>query len=1175
MKRIFKSLSLISLSILLSSISMLVSADDTDIFDEAPANTPNILFVMDVSGSMGRTTPSGQTRIQTLSSALTKVLEDIKDVNIGMMSFSDRDSERAWVVHGPSFPVVDIESDAQAVLNTNTLFDHYTASDKKNSYLPPTFAGQTARGFLQTVTQQWDPGKGTPIVGALFEAAKYMRGEDIFWGNKPPKERQAAHPSTYEGLFSDGSTTSKYIERTEPCGGTTGVTCNVRSQCNTTVTPPTISKVQIAGQDCPEVLPAVSLTCAAGDAFCGSATDAAQCVTTSVPTPALTGQLCILATTTDCENSDPLITACVQATPVLTQVFLAPADPVPSNCTVNGAVLADGTTPYQCSTPSPILCDKIQPDVIKVDCPDVKYSCTLSTTACTHIVGTTIQSSGVTYKSPIKNECSSNSIVLLSDGRATVNDSADMVANMIGSAYSKNCNSGSSSESCGEELATFLANTDNSPRKADGTDAVPGDQAINLFTVGFALGGNTQAAGYLGDLATAGGGKYFSAANEKELVKSLTEATDETKKLGRVFSSPTYTVTTSTSLVHGDDVYLPVFKSNKKARWVGNLKKFKQKDGVLVDKNNNPIFDKDGVLLNTAEDLWLTTGGAAKDSVESGGAANKIKPGSRSVWTDDGSDLVRFNSTNVTDTLLGVASSDVSKLIDFAIGLNADGSARHSMGDIIHSKPVYVPYPGRAKGGIIFIGTNEGYIHAINESDGTEAFAYMPQALLGNIKTLYENSNMDAHPYGVDGEITVWDVRKDKLTDSSLLTGGTQPSKNSVMIYFGLRRGGPAYYALDITNPDAPILKWIKNSSNYSELGFTWSKPTLKHLRHGSGKKLQPVLIFGGGYIDDNGKVGAAETDNGATNRGSSVYIVDAWDGDIVLESTASTINYAVPGEIKTLDINRDGSIDRLYFGDTGGNVWRLDIQVSGTGSVSADLNKFASLGGSSRKFFASPDLALFRHKGELITTIVIGSGDRADPLSKDASVDDYIYVLVDHKVMAALTTSDLIEPNDLGSRKLPKVAGWKMELTILDDEKVLSTPLIFQNNVMFSSFGKGKVSTAVNQCDVSGINQSRTYVMDLMTGNASIDLDGDKKAIKADPDDISVEGVKGIIASTPQVVFTKMESQNGGSCVAGDCIRAFNIVDGTGQALATDKTLGAGTLLDKSLPRVYWLETK
>jgi hypothetical protein len=98
---------------------------------------------------------------------------------------------------------------------------------------------------------------------------------------------------------------------------------------------------------------------------------------------------------------------------------------------------------------------------------------------------------------------------------------------------------------------------------------------------------------------------------------------------------------------------------------------------------------------------------------------------------------------------------------------------------------------------------------------------------------------------------------------------------------------------------------------------------------------------------------------------------------------------------------------------------------------------------------------------------------------------------------------------------------------------------------------------------------------MDLMTGNASIDLDGDKIAIKSDPDDISVEGVKGIIASTPQVVFTKMESQTGAPCTAGDCIRAFSIVDGTGQALATNKTLGAGTLLDKSLPRVYWLETK
>lgn len=53
-----------------------------------------------------------------------------------------------------------------------------------------------------------------------------------------------------------------------------------------------------------------------------------------------------------------------------------------------------------------------------------------------------------------------------------------------------------------------------------------------------------------------------------------------------------------------------------------------------------------------------------------------------------------------------------------------------------------------------------------------------------------------------------------------------------VWLFFGLRAGGSSYYALDITNPDAPSLKWVINSqtTGFSLLGETWSVPEVAYV---------------------------------------------------------------------------------------------------------------------------------------------------------------------------------------------------------------------------------------------------------------------------------------------------------------------------------------------------------
>ena len=1029
------------LSAIFISMTSISYADDIDIFDfeESPI-PPNILFVLDGSRSMAEAVGStGNNRMQTVQSALKSLINDpeLDKVNIGLMSFASTidndqtnyDGNRA--VHGPSYPVSNVLGDTDGDgVQDQTALEVLGANDKltklSDSFLPLPLAGKNTRQYAPHVIDQWSIGGGTPIVGALFEAAKYMRGDYLHWGNLAPKNMEAAHPSTYRGpKLADGSLTSTNV---------------------------------------------------------------------------------------------------------------------------------------------------------------------------------TQMSSSLKYHSPLNKECQSNAIILLSDGGPSVSRSSALVSDMIGSSYANNCNNTAKPANlydwdaedtikyygrCGTNLADFLANTDNSDSSM-GHD-IAGDQFINLYTIGFDLADEPDAEQYLKDLASAGGGQFYTADDKDRLVEAFKNAIGGISKQARIFSTPTYQVNKTHALLHGDSVYLPVFNPLYGTSWSGNLKKFKQVNGNLVyGPSNESIYNTEGQIKEDAQDLWAT--GPSNHPVTSGGAANQIDPDTRKILTDkniNNTGLIPLNASNASVSDLGASdSAEQAKLISYVKGYDTDGStARHHMGDIIHSKPIYFPYDGlsRAKGGIVFIGTNEGYLHAINEKDGTEVFAYMPKELLKNIKVLKDSDPDDKHPYGVDGAISL-------RFDDANHDGKVDPG-DKVMLYFGLRRGGKAYYALDVTDPTSPVLKWkIKpTTTGFSELGFTWSKPKLAKMRYGATpatKTIKPVLIFGGGYVDDNAPTN--EADNSGT--GSSVFIVNADTGALVWKPSTAAISYAVASNIRDIDTDRDGAVDRLYFGDTGGYIWRADLNVSdsaknalGTyGSVKGRLYPVADLGNAGtgvtrRKFFNAPDVALFRRNGQATVSIAIGSGDRANP--RDQQGDDRFFVVFDkHPLVVPETDPTPIALNDLGPRKSPTTVGWHLDLDTGSGEKVLSTAVTFQGNVIFTTFGVGAttVPTAANDCKVSGGNQSRIYVMDLLAGKAVLDLHPDKdpsdpsKPIGTiDDNDISIEGRSGMIMETPQVVFTKMTSKDGGSaCIKGDCIRGFSI-----PGVATSQTKGASTGLKDSLPRVFWID--
>jgi type IV pilus assembly protein PilY1 len=221
-----------------------------------------------------------------------------------------------------------------------------------------------------------------------------------------------------------------------------------------------------------------------------------------------------------------------------------------------------------------------------------------------------------------------------------------------------------------------------------------------------------------------------------------------------------------------------------------------------------------------------------------------------------------FNETNalVTKSMLGnggMTDAYRTSLMQWARGVDLfdvdeDGDttdARRRMGDPLHSNPVVVNYGGTDANPDItlFIATNEGLLHAIDTTDGSEVFSFIPQELLPNLDILYNNSGANAHPYGLDGPLTAWakDVNNNGVLQDS---GGNTETGEHAYLYVGMRRGGNNYYALNVTDRSAPELKWMiqGGTGNFGQLAQTWSKMELASIKSSGSKRT--VLIFGGGY---------------------------------------------------------------------------------------------------------------------------------------------------------------------------------------------------------------------------------------------------------------------------------------------------------------------------------------
>ena len=397
-------------------------------------------------------------------------------------------------------------------------------------------------------------------------------------------------------------------------------------------------------------------------------------------------------------------------------------------------------------------------------------------------------------------------------------------------------------------------------------------------------------------------------------------------------------------------------------------------------------------------------------------------------------------------------------------------------GDVLHSRPVALNYGGSPPRVVVFYGSNDGMLRAIEgrqtgSAAGNEIWAFVAPEHLKKLYRLRDESPKLNLPSVAAGSAN----NKDYFLDGPI---GAYQEGTTAIIYVAARRGGNFIYAIDVSDPDNPKFKFklSPSTSGMSNLGQTWSIPKVTKVRDGttSGKV---VLIFGGGYD-------TAEDTNTAGTTGRGVYVVDALTGTVIKQfltsaDGASTISTSIPSDVTIVNVDRDakGFVDRAYVGDLAGNVWRMDLDdpSSSTNDPAGwKLHKLASLG--ARKFFYPPDVVM----GATFHAVVIGSGDREKPLVQTSS--DRFYMIKDMKLgldgtgQTTITQSDLV----VNTADSTSAKGWYYSFST-DGERVVNAPLTIGGSVYF---GTNKPIT-VGACKAD-LGESRSYAMSFLDGSGT-----------------------------------------------------------------------------------------
>lgn len=256
-----------------------------------------------------------------------------------------------------------------------------------------------------------------------------------------------------------------------------------------------------------------------------------------------------------------------------------------------------------------------------------------------------------------------------------------------------------------------------------------------------------------------------------------------------------------------------------------------------------------------------------------------------------------------------------------------------TLGDAIESQPIsigkprfsyidtgYTNYKNTVAPSInkktVFLGTNDGMLHAFDAETGVERWAYVPSMVMPKMWKLADKNYSTMHTYFVNGSAVTGDI--------SVGTPSVDGSSWRSILVGSLRGGGRGFYALDVTNPAAPKFLWEFTYTQITDhdlkmddnVGYSFAEPKIGK-RPSDGKW---VVFLTSGY------------NNVSPGDGKGwVFELDPITGTVLNKVSTGVGSEDTPSGLAKVEFyteasERNNTAEFIYGGDLQGNLWRIDM---------------------------------------------------------------------------------------------------------------------------------------------------------------------------------------------------------------------------------------------------------
>lgn len=670
------------------------------------------------------------------------------------------------------------------------------------------------------------------------------------------------------------------------------------------------------------------------------------------------------------------------------------------------------------------------------------------------------------YTSPIQYRCQKNFTIVITDGEATDDDNlpgsgksalAYTARNSSGGAVSKSfsvCTASNATAADGYSVTCPSkydgTTTDRSFGDADNRSSAIRDVAMYGSVADLRVGGTdadlqsfddpkfakqnmyTYTVGFsvtnpvLPSAALVGGGKYYTATDEATLSASLADAVNAIKAST---SNAGGLATTNPVKISGNKLFQPVFNPDG---WYGELRCYDY-DSITYDGAGNIVS---GACTPNAKAQIPAAGSRKIYSSKWLPAAGQVDSGTATTGTGAFSFTTGSLASMTTDQKNMLGSTDTARqsMITFLRGGTVSGmrTRTYLLGDIIDAQPIVVAAPSgvtsdttyaafqstNASRSMVFIGANDGMMHAFGISDMTELMGYIPSSVYPHLddlsKTDYGVSGGTPHTYHVNGEVRQADLKLNGAWKTILVGGVSQ--------------GGQGFYALDATSSSqlttsaASAVKWEWNDQHDNEMGYAFGAPLIYNVRT-SASTVVPAVILVNGYendYDDTAVGGKRKAENtavctrvvsGVTKacNTSALFIVNADTGKLIKKISVPGRSDGIGGLSSPagVDFGQDGVLDYVYAGDLSGKLWRFDLTASDPASFSVGSNPVFDAGTGQpitlRPVVKAINTAAGVARGNLV---MFGTGKLQTDIDRNSTTTQSFYAVLDEMATTPTTVS-------------------------------------------------------------------------------------------------------------------------------------------------------------------------